>query len=172
MRKISLLGASAAPIVISAFCAVSAAHANPVSETGMAGAYTVILKVLPAESFSRPNTEMVRDGGAKPVTLTATPKPNHHMVVFVKKGANLVENAKVSIRYRELKPRKSGWINLPVVRMHVAGKGRQTTHYGNNVALLPGSYRVLTMVNGKGPARFKFTLPASRRWTGGNGSGY
>ncbi len=171
MRKISLLDASVA-IAISALLAASAAQAKPVSETATAGAYSVTLKVLPAESFSGSNAEMARDGGAKPVTLDATPKPNYHLVAFVKKGDKPVENAKVSIRYRELKPQKSGWTQLPVVRMHVAGKGRQTTHYGNNVALVPGSYRVLSMVNGKGPARFSFILPTGGGRMGANDSGY
>lgn len=49
------------------------------------------------------------------------------------------------------------WMKLPVVRMHVRGKGAATTHFGNNVHLAPGTYDVKVKVNGK-TAMFHFSL--------------
>jgi uncharacterized protein involved in high-affinity Fe2+ transport len=42
--------------------------------------------------------------------------------------------------------------------MHVAGKGTDTTHYGNNLRMEPGSYEARVTVNGSAHARFRFTL--------------
>ncbi len=49
------------------------------------------------------------------------------------------------------------WTKLPVVRMHVRGKGKKTTHFGNNVYLAPGNYEVRVKVNGK-TALFHITI--------------
>lgn len=135
-----------------------AAQAQSVSKTAMAGAYSVALKVLPAESFRGPHAEMVRDAGAKPDLLLSPVRPNHHLVAFVREGGKPVEKADVVIRYHELSPKQGGWIQLPVVRMHVAGKGLATTHYGNNLSLAPGKYEAMVVVNGGAPAIFRFTL--------------
>ena len=160
MRKTLILTASVACIA-SMFLAASAAYSKPVSKTASAGPYTIILKVLSAESFSGPNAKMVRDAGAKPIMLNSTPKPDHHMVVFVKRNGMPVEDARVSIRYQEFKPQTTGWTDLPVTRMYVSGMGAKTTHYGNNLVLGAGSYKVLVSVNGKGPEQFTFTLPVA-----------
>jgi hypothetical protein len=135
-----------------------AAQAKNVSKTAMAGAYTVNLKVLPAESFSGPHAEMVKDAGAKPDLLNSSAHPNHHLVAFLRKNGKPVEQATVAIRYRELSPKQGNWMSLPVVRMHVKGKGLATTHYGNNLRIAPGSYEVQVTVDGSGPATFHFTL--------------
>ncbi len=124
----------------------------------MAGPYSVTLKVLPAESFSGPHAEMVRDAGAKPNLLNGPEQPNHHMVAFVKREGKPVEKARVSIEYRQLSPKEGGWMRLPVVRMHVSGKGLATTHYGNNVRLEPGRYDVRVRVNRSRPVVFHFML--------------
>ena len=129
-----------------------------ISKTAMTGAYSVTLKVMPAESFSGPNAAMVRDAGAQPLLLHAPVPPNHHLVAFVQESGKPVLDAKVSISYRELSPKKGEWMSLPVVRMHMAGKGLQSTHYGNNVKLDPGSYEARVTVNGSKPANFEFTL--------------
>jgi uncharacterized protein involved in high-affinity Fe2+ transport len=50
------------------------------------------------------------------------------------------------------------WIDLPVVRMHVKGMGLDSTHYGNNVNLAPGKYKVRVTVNGETPVTFQFSL--------------
>ena len=117
-----------------------------VVKTQKAGPYTITLRVLPAESFSGMNDQMVRDGGAQPVMTGAPAYPNHHMVVFIKKDGKPVESARVSIKYRTTPG--STWTSLPVTRMYVKGKGRKTTHFGNNVTLQSGSYEVRVTVNG------------------------
>jgi hypothetical protein len=126
-----------------------AAQGQNASSTAMAGSYSVTLRVLPAESFGGPKAEMVRDSGAQPEQLNGPMHPNHHMVAFIKDGSQPVTNAKVEISYREISPQKTAWKTLPVVRMHVAGKGEATTHYGNNVKLSPGQYEARVTVNGK-----------------------
>lgn len=134
------------------------APAQTISQTAKAGDSTVTLKVLPAESFSGPMVMMVRDSGAEPVALGSPANPNHHMVVFVKKNGEPVEDAEVTIRYRQVAPRMGAWTELPVVRMHMAGKDLKSTHYGNNVKLDAGSYQVRVTVDGSGPAIFRFRL--------------
>jgi hypothetical protein len=134
------------------------AQTNKISETAMAGDYSVTLKVLPAESFSGAHEEMIRDGGAQPELTHSAAHPNHHLVVFIRKHGKPLEQAVVDISYRVLSSSESSWTNLPVVRMHVAGKGLGTTHFGNNVKLLAGSYEVRVTVDGSAPATFKFSL--------------
>ena len=134
------------------------AQAQMIDKTAMAGVYSVTLKVMPAESFSGARPEMVRDAGAKPNLLNGPVHPNRHLVAFVKENGKPVENAKVSIKHRELSPAKGKWVRLPVVRMHVGGKGLETTHYGNNLKLDAGSYEVSVTVNGSKPVIFQFSL--------------
>ena len=134
------------------------AQAQKISKTVKTGAYSITLKVLPAESFAGSHAEMVRDGGAEPNDISGTEHPNHHLVAFVKMKGKPVENGVVSISYREVSPNKGEWKSLPVVRMHVAGKGLETTHYGNNVKLTPGKYEARIKVDDSGPADFHFSL--------------
>jgi hypothetical protein len=135
-----------------------AAQAQVVSKTAMAGAYSVTLKVLPVESFRGPHPAMTRDAGAQPNFINGPEHPNHHMVVFVRRNNKPVEKASVAISYRMLSPHRSGWTKLPVVRMHVTGKSLATTHYGNNLRLMAGSYEARVAVNGSRPAIFHFSL--------------
>ncbi len=157
MRSLPLF-AAALIFAAGGLFAAGVAHAQVVSKTAMAGAYSVSLKVLPAESFMGPHAAMAHDAGAAPVTLNGPEHPNHHMVVFVKKDGKPVENATVGIVYRELSPHMGKWITLPVARMHVAGKSLATTHYGNNLKIGPGSYEARVTVNGTSTATFHFML--------------
>lgn len=150
--------AAALIFALGGLVAPGAAQAANVSKTAMAGSYTVTLKVLPAESFQGPKAAMARDAGAMPRYLNGPMRPNHHMVVFVKKDGKPVENATVKISYRRAAKMMHMWKKLPVVRMHVAGKGLATTHYGNNLKLAPGNYVARVTVNGKAVATFHFTL--------------
>jgi len=134
------------------------ARAQNIIETSMAGTYSVTLSVLPAETFNEPHAEMAWDGGAEADMLNGPAGPNHHLVAFIKESGKRVENATVSISYRQLSPKSGEWMSLPVARMHMAGKSLDTTHYGNNVKLAQGSYEVRVTVNGQGPATFKFSL--------------
>jgi len=139
-----------------ALLAPHVARAQNVSKTAMAGAYTVTLKVLPAEAFEGKNAEMVRDGGSEPNLLNGSEPPNHHLVAFVKKDGKPVEKGIVNIDYR---PAGGGtWLPLPVVRMHVKGKGLDTTHFGNNLSMVPGNYDARVTVNGSPPAIFHFAV--------------
>lgn len=138
--------------------AVNSAKAQNFSKTKKAGNVTVTLKVLPAEQFKGPNAAMKWDAGASPDYIEGSSKPNHHLVAFVKKNGKPVEKASVTIHYRELSPKKSGWMTLPVARMHVSGKSLATTHYGNNVWLAMGKYEASVKVNDNPPATFHFTL--------------
>jgi len=82
--------------------------------------------------------------------------PNHHLVVFIKKDGKPVEDAQVAMAYRE--SGRKEWRELPVARMHVAGKGAETTHYGNNVYLAPGKYEVRVTVARVTSATFHISL--------------
>jgi hypothetical protein len=132
--------------------------AQDVSQTVTSGPYTVTLKVLPAESFKGVDAEMTRDGGAMPDTLDSPNPPNHHMVVFVEENGAPVKHATVTIRYKKDGGDVNAWTLLPVMRMHVAGKGAQTTHFGNNVTLQPGTYEARVEVNGSAPIDFAFSV--------------
>ncbi len=146
-------------LALGALFAPAVAPAQTISQTAKAGAAVVTLKVLPAESFTGPMAMMVRDGGAEPVLLKSSVDPNHHLVVFVSKSGKPVEDAAVVLLYRQVSPRMGAWTKLPVVRMHVAGKGLESTHYGNNLRLDAGRYEARVTVNGSGPAIFRFSLP-------------
>jgi hypothetical protein len=134
------------------------AQAQTISKTAMAGTYSVTLKVLPAESFSGPKAEMTWDGGAKANAINGPAHPNHHLVVFVEKDGKPVESATVTIEYRRASSKPAAWTALPVARMHVAGKGAETTHFGNNLRLAAGSYEARVSVDGSPNAVFSFSL--------------
>jgi hypothetical protein len=157
MRKILLFAATLA-FALGTFLASCAAQAKSLSRTAQVGPYTLTLKVLPAESFAGGHSAMAWDGGAKPYKLKQSPRPNHHMVVFIKKQGKPVENASVRIRYRLMGGKSSSWQTLPVARMHVRGKGRGTTHYGNNVLLTPGNYAIQVRVASESPHLFHLRI--------------
>lgn len=135
-----------------------AGQPRPTSLEATAGPYEVTLKVLPAEHFEGPRAEMAWDGGARPLTLTDGHRPNRHLVAFVKRGGKPVVDAKVAIRYRLTGMHRSRWMRLPVARMHVAGKSKATTHYGNNVRLRPGWYEAQVTVNGHTTRALRFVV--------------
>jgi hypothetical protein len=157
MQRLLTYAASLA-LVSTALLAPCRAQAQAVSVDAKAGDYSLTLKVLPAESFAGPHAEMARDGGAKASMLDGPGHPNHHMVVFIKKGDKPVEQATVSITYRKVGQKSMDWSVLPVTRMHVKGKGLATTHFGNNLFLAPGSYEARVIVNGSRPALFHFKI--------------
>jgi hypothetical protein len=150
--------AAALILALGVLIAPFAVRAQVVSKTAKAGAYTVNLKVLPAESFTGPHSEMTRDGGAQPNLLAGPEHPNHHMVAFIQEGGKPVESATVSISYLRLSARRGAWTTLPVVRMRVTGKGLETTHFGNNLMLPAGTHEVRVTVNGSAPATFRFSV--------------
>lgn len=117
--------------------------------------YTMTLAVLPAEPFiskaeahnKKDAGKMVNGAGASPVHQHASEHPNHHLVVFLKKNGKPVEHANVSITYTRMGKKNAKTKTLPVTQMWVAGKGMKSAHFGNNVHLAPGRYRVHVTVN-------------------------
>jgi hypothetical protein len=110
-------------------------------------------------------------GGAEPVQPDAPSHPNHHLVVhvFQKTTDKPLQNAKVALAVQPLdsKGQPTGnAIAVPVVRMQMISSGAtggmsgmagmggmamgnpSTTHYGNNVSLPAGDYRVEATANG------------------------
>lgn len=146
------------PLAVGILVLPAFAQAKPISKTERVGAYSITLKVLPAESFAGPHAAMARNGGAEPNKVNGPENPNHHLVAFVKKNGNPVEHATVDISYRDLSSKMGSWNALPVVRMHAEGHGLSSTHYGNNVKLKPGRYVVRVAVNGHAPATFHVSL--------------
>jgi hypothetical protein len=118
--------------------------------------------VLPAEPFfskeevaaKQVREGMEIEGGAAPVMLDAPSHPNHHLVVHVfdRKSRQAVTDAKVTMSFASL-DRKRGpageQIEVPVVVMQAIGKGPSSTHYGNNVTMPGGRYKVTVSINGQ-----------------------
>lgn len=127
------------------------------SQTAQVGHYSVTLKVMLAESFNGPQPEMIRDGGAPANEVDGPNPPNNHLAAFVTEDGKPVQNANVEISYRSVFRNDGEWIVLPVASMHAAGKGLETTHFGNNVTLPADGYEVRVTVNGTGPVTFRFS---------------
>jgi hypothetical protein len=140
----------------------TSAYAEDVMRVKTVGAYRVELHALPAEPFfskadvaaKQPTEGMEIEGGATPVMLDAASHPNHHLVVhlFDKKTRQAVTDATVTMHFASL-DRKSNLggapIEVPVVVMQAIGKGPSSTHYGNNVTMPAGRYKVTVSVNGQ-----------------------
>lgn len=129
----------------------ASAASNTQSITHKTQGWTFTLKLLPAETFAHKTNsstqgEMNKLGGRQPVPQA---KANRHLVVFLKHNGKPVEHATVQMRYQQIKPRHTSWKQVPVVRMDIVGKGMKTTHFGNNVLLNPGKYKVDVTVNHK-----------------------
>ncbi len=137
--------------------------AMPVSATvpmavGEAGDYKVVVEVLPPGPYTGPKAELVRDGGGQPLARIGSQPPNHRVAVSVTNDGQLITQATVVIMYRNLGGSGGGWLRIPVVRSHVAGKGPETTQYGNDVRLGPGLCEVSVSVNGEGATIIRFRL--------------
>ncbi len=164
MRKIAAFVAVLALAAFGTAGAMGMDHAKDMNRTtamATTGDYAVTIRVLPAEAFTGPGSDMVRDGGAMPCAVDSKADPNHHLVAFVQEDGKPVEDANVTIRYCRTGAKDMPWTTLPVVRMHAAGKGLDTTHYGNNVRLQPGTYEVQVSVNGSKPATADVTVANS-----------
>jgi hypothetical protein len=158
MKGFSLLAGSAVAGLL-AFTVVSAG--SVVVDTTVGG-LKIELHVMQAEPFftkeqvtSKKVTEgMLVMAGAKPIGLSDTTHPNHHLVihVFDAKTSRAVTNAKVTMSLQavdEMGMKKGSAVEIPVVVMQAIGKGEQSTHYGNNVTMADGSYEVTLVINGK-----------------------
>ncbi|HXX36925.1 MAG TPA: hypothetical protein VEP50_02065, partial [bacterium] len=135
--------------------------------------YRLVLVVLPAEPFYRSSEAaanahakmaMVAVGGAAPRILASVPRPNHHLIVHVYTASTgkAVQHARVAMRYQALTragaPAPTPPTVVPVVEMRIASGGAETTHYGNNVLMPPGRYRVTVTVNSVGPTSFDVSV--------------
>lgn len=146
--------------------AAFASSGGPVADiTHSAGGYSINLKLLPAEPFVKQSEAkkaankgaMVFGGGDnKPVAVGSDANPNQHLVVFIKKDGKPVQNATVQMTYKKVGSKAKATV-LPVTPMWVAGIGKATMHYGNNLHLSPGKYVVHVTVNGKAKTKFKVT---------------
>jgi hypothetical protein len=147
-----------------------APSAHAADATKISGSFRVELQVLPAEPFfskeevaAKHITEgMEIEGGAAPVMPDAASHPNHHLIVqlFNKGTGQVVTNATVAMKFGPIddKGRPAGaLVDVPVVVMQAIGKGPSSTHYGNNVTMPAGRYRVLVTVNNDVPAHFIIT---------------
>lgn len=132
--------------------------ANVPTAIGEAGDYEVVIEVKPPGPYTGPKAELLRDGGDQPVERIGSLSPNHRLVVTVSENGQPVERAAVVILYRKLGPRGGSWLRLPVVRTHVAGKGPESTQFGNNVRIGPGLCQVSVSVNGEGALIARFML--------------
>ncbi len=151
--------------------------AKDIVQNKIAGPYRLELELLPPEPFYTANQVAAGEGksgmlilsGAEPVQPDAPSHPDHHLVVHViqKATGEAVMNAKVSLTVQALdsKGQPTGEVQrVPVVKMQMIGMGGMgsmgnmsgmgsmggaaTTHYGNNVSLPPGDYRVVATANG------------------------
>jgi hypothetical protein len=148
--------------------------AKDISQTKTAGPYRLELEVLPPEPFysakqvasGEGKSGMLILGGAEPVQPDAPTHPNHHLVVHVfdNKTNKALTNANVRLSFQTLdsQGKPTGTLQeVPVVKMEMIStggmggmggmsgmRGNATTHYGNNVSLPPGDYRVLATANG------------------------
>jgi hypothetical protein len=151
-----------AAAVVAATAAAIPANAEDVTSAKTAGAYRLELHVLPAEPFfskadvaaKQVKEGMEIEGGATPVMPDAASHPNHHLVVHVfdRKTRQAVTDATVTMSFASLDRKRSpaaGQIEVPVVVMQAIGKGPASTHYGNNVTMPAGRYKVTVGVNGK-----------------------
>jgi hypothetical protein len=153
---------SAIAAISVAMFAAGPANAADTMQTKVAGPYRIELHVLPVEPFytkqdvtdKKLTDGMEIEGGAAPVAANADSHPNHHLVVNVsdKKTGKVVTDAAVSMSF-VLLDAKDGAVGapvaVPVVVMQMIGKGSASTHYGNNVTMAAGRYRVTVAVNGR-----------------------
>jgi hypothetical protein len=160
-----------AAALIPAIAVVLSANAADEMRTKTVGAYRVELHMLPAEPFFSKEDVVAKqvkegmeiEGGATPVMMDAPSHPNHHLVVHVfdKKTRQAVTDATVTMSFASLdrKGKRAGEpTEVPVVVMQAIGKGPASTHYGNNVTMPAGRYKVTVSVNGQAAV---FEIPAS-----------
>jgi hypothetical protein len=149
-------------VFVSAMLIGASANAADTMQTKVAGPYRIELHVLPAEPFytkqevadKQLTNGMEIEGGAAPVAANADSHPNHHLVVHVfdRKSGQVVTDAAVAMNFVLLDAKDQAVgapVTVPVVIMQAIGKGPASTHYGNNVNMSAGRYRVTVAVNGR-----------------------
>jgi len=161
-RKWFFIAACVSALLVAVIAGTVPAHAADVMQTKTVGTYRVELHVLPAEPFfskqdvadKHVKDGMEIEGGAAPVAPDADSHSNHHLIVHVfdKKTGKVVSDATVTMSFVALDGKGSPAgtpSDVAVVVMQAIGKGPASTHYGNNVTMPAGRYRVTVTVNGK-----------------------
>jgi hypothetical protein len=167
MRTFSILIQLSVAII---FAGTFRIEAENVMKDTVVGPIKIELHVLPAEPFftadqvkaKKADTGMLIMGGAAPNVPDADPRPNHHLVVhvFKAKTGKAVTDAKVRMTFQPLDDNgnlSGGPADVPIVVMQAIGKGKESTHYGNNVEMPAGSYVVEVSVNEK-KAHFRIAV--------------
>jgi hypothetical protein len=148
--------------LVAAAGVATSAKASEVMRAATVGPYRVELHVLPAEPFFSKEEVVAKqvkegmeiEGGAAPVMLHGPSHPNHHHVVHVfdRKSHQPLTDANVTMSFASLDRehgRAGEQIEVPVVIMQAIGKGPSSTHYGNNVTMPAGRYKVTVSINGR-----------------------
>jgi len=171
-RNLSLLGVCLLVMMTSA----AAAEMTPVKQEAQTAHYRLALQIGPTEMMYMPNEVSAKHpsdgevmvGGVMSTNMNMSmgmsmgmDKPNtRHLEVHVyplgKDAA--VTNAKVKILVTDLAAKKTQ--QIAVAKMYGIKEGPSDTHYGNNVELAAGNYRVEVTVNGE-KADFTVAIPAS-----------
>jgi hypothetical protein len=157
------------PVVIADAMTMAMPMPGMAMTTHDAGPFRVALAVLPAEPFltkaeiGHAASGMIAVGGAAPVFPSAPSHPNHHLIVHIYDRATgrALRGGHVAMRFTRLDrgPTAGVTMSVPVVEMQAAGKGPQSTHYGNNVFMGAGMYRVVVSIDGS--ARTSFVVRVS-----------
>jgi hypothetical protein len=158
MRKLSII---IQMVFILAIAFTVSVDASDVMKTAVVDGMRIELHVLPAEPFftaDEVKIKKMKEGmliisGAEPLSVEANTHPNHHLVVhiFDAKTGKAITAAKVSMNFQQLDANGKlvgASTDVPIVVMQAIGKGMESTHYGNNVVMPPGSYSVTVVANG------------------------
>jgi hypothetical protein len=134
-----------------------------VSKSLVAGPYTLTLRVGPPLRLWSPkqaSTMHPRDGDIILLSTTATGStatPNHHLDLHIalRTLGNVITNVVVAITITT--PAGTVVQRVPIATMQGVGKGSSDIHFGNNISLQPGRYRIVVQVK-RTTATFDVTL--------------
>jgi hypothetical protein len=171
-RDLSLIGACLAAIM----SPVVAAETTLVKQEAQTAHYRLELQIGPTEMMYMPNEVAAKHpsdgevmvGGVMGTAMNMSmgmsmgmemPNARHLEVHVYPLGKDTaVTNAKVKILVTDLTAKKTQ--KVAAAKMYGIKEGPSDTHYGNNVELPAGNYRVDISVNGEA-ANFTVAIPAS-----------
>jgi len=143
--------------------AAATAAVPPVTARATAGADRLTLTIGPLERMYTPAQVRRLHPREGEVMLRGTmamggmgmPTPNRHLELHVldRRTGRVVADATVSITYQRVGAMGTMTMGntptrVPVAVMEGVGAGLADLHYGNNVAMPPGAYRVVARVDG------------------------
>lgn len=142
---------------------------STVKESALAGPYRLALQIGPLENMytqaqakqKHPMSGEVMLGGTMAMGGMGGPMPNHHLELHVYNRATgtVVASAMVAITIRTAAGKLLE--RPPIAEMRGVTSGVSDTHFGNNVALKDGHYRVDVQVD-SARASFMVTLGAAK----------